>query len=88
MRPGDSWKGWIVGMGCSSSDQSSPIRLSIPIELGFHLSNLSLAATVVTNLHGGGTFGKAAGEFPPPVSKRKMRVSFYLFANCMFAWYS
>ena len=48
MRPGDSWKGWIVGMGCSSSDHLSPIRLSMPIELGFHLSNLFLAATIVT----------------------------------------
>ena len=72
MGPGDSWKGWIVGMGCSSSYQSSPVRLSIPIELGFHLSNLSLAATVVTNLHGGETSGKSAGgEFPPPVTKNE-----------------
>jgi len=78
MRPGDSWKGWIVGMGCSSSDHLSPIRLSMPIELGFHLSNLFLAATIVTNLHGGETFGNSAGgEFPPPVTKRKLLASFY-----------
>jgi len=36
---GTRWllEGWIVGMGCSSSDHSSPIRLSMPIELGFHV---------------------------------------------------